>query len=82
VEENTLIGGLGSAILEYFNDNLLTEDTKIFRLGIPDVFAQHASREEQLEMFSLSVDELTQKVIDIFEQTQQIPRNITNLSHF
>lgn len=82
VEENTLIGGLGSAILEHFNDNLLTEDTKIFRLGIPDVFAQHASREEQLEMFSLSVDELTQKVIDIFEQTQQIPRNITNLSHF
>jgi 1-deoxy-D-xylulose-5-phosphate synthase len=30
VEENTLIGGLGSAILEYFNDNLLTEDTKYF----------------------------------------------------
>ncbi|HOV33277.1 MAG TPA: 1-deoxy-D-xylulose-5-phosphate synthase [Candidatus Hydrogenedens sp.] len=82
VEENTLIGGLGSAILEYFNDNLSTEDIKIYRLGVPDIFCQHASREEQLKMVGLSVDALTQKVIDTFEQTHQISRNITNLSHF
>lgn len=82
VEENTLIGGLGSAVLEYFNDNLSTEDIKIYRLGVPDMFCQHASREEQLKLVGLSVDELTQKVIDTFEQIHQISRNITNISHF
>jgi len=70
VEENTLIGGFGSAILEYFNDSSLIEETKIYRLGISDVFCEHASREEQLKMFGLTVDELSDKVLEIFEINQ------------
>ncbi len=73
VEENTLIGGFGSAILEYFNDNSLIEETKIYRFGVPDLFCEHASREEQLKMFGLTVDELSNKILEIFEQNQHIP---------
>lgn len=88
VEENTLIGGFGSAILEYCNDNSLTEDIKIYRIGIPDVFCEHASREEQLEMFGLNVSQLTDKIIEIFEKNPPFPTpnisskyNIEGTSH-
>ncbi|MGC9054612.1 MAG: 1-deoxy-D-xylulose-5-phosphate synthase, partial [Candidatus Hydrogenedens sp.] len=73
VEENTLVGGFGSAILEFFNDNSLIEDKKIYRFGIPDLFCEHASREEQLKMFGLTIDELSNKILEIFEQNQHIP---------
>lgn len=73
VEENTLIGGFGSAILEYFNDNSLIEETKIYRFGVPDSFCEHASREEQLKMFGLTIDELSNKILEIFEINKHIP---------
>ncbi len=73
VEENTLIGGFGSAILEYLNDNCLAEDTKIYRFGISDSFCEHATREEQLKMFGLTVDEMFKKILEIFEQNQSFP---------
>ncbi len=88
VEENTLIGGFGSAILEYFNDNHLLEETKIYRFGVPDIFCEHASREEQLKMFGLTVDELSDKILEIFEQNPSFPTlnisqklNTTDNSH-
>jgi 1-deoxy-D-xylulose-5-phosphate synthase len=40
VEENILQGGLGSAVLELFNDMGLTEVT-VKRLGLPDSFVEH-----------------------------------------
>ncbi len=79
VEENALIGGFGSAILEYLNDNDLLEDTKIYRFGIPDVFCEHATREEQLKMFGLTVDELSRKIIEIFEQPSSRISSITKI---
>ncbi len=88
IEENTLIGGFGSAILEYFNDNRPSEDIKIYRFGVPDIFCEHATREEQLKMFGLTVDELTCKILEIFEQNPTFPTlnisqelNITDNSH-
>ncbi len=40
VEENIMQGGLGSAILELFNDNAI-RDVSIKRLGLPDRFIEH-----------------------------------------
>jgi 1-deoxy-D-xylulose-5-phosphate synthase len=40
VEENILQGGLGSAILELFNENALL-DIQVKRIGIPDKFIEH-----------------------------------------
>jgi 1-deoxy-D-xylulose-5-phosphate synthase len=40
VEENILQGGLGSAVLELFNENC-TNDVLIKRLGLPDRFIEH-----------------------------------------
>ncbi len=41
VEDGTIIGGLGSAILEFMADNNYT--SKIIRLGIPDRFVEQGS---------------------------------------
>lgn len=53
VEEGQLMGGFGSAILEAASD--ATIDTSCFRrLGIPDRFVQHGTREELLAEVGLN----------------------------
>ena len=44
VEDGILSGGFGSAITEFMSDN--SYNAKIKRLGIPDYFVEHGSREE------------------------------------
>jgi len=44
IEDGTIIGGLGSAVLEFKNDHQY--DARVKRLGIPDRFIQHGSPEE------------------------------------
>lgn len=44
VEDGTIIGGLGSAIIEFMSDNHY--NAEIMRLGIPDRFIEHGSPEE------------------------------------
>ena len=48
VEEHSLIGGLGSSILEFCSDNLNSCVKKISRLGLPDKFSQHYGNQEAL----------------------------------
>ena len=54
VEESTLVGGFGSAVLEAANAAGLKTD-HIRRLGIPDRFIDHAERSEQLADLGLDV---------------------------
>jgi 1-deoxy-D-xylulose-5-phosphate synthase len=57
VEESTLNGGFGSAVLEAANDAGL--DTRLIRrLGIPDRFIEHGERQELLADLGLDVDGL------------------------
>ena len=59
VEEHTRIGGLGSAILEFCNDEMPTQAAKIYRIGIPDKFAeQYGSQNSLLTHWGLTVDSL------------------------
>ena len=44
IEDNTIIGGLGTALLEFMSDNNYSASLK--RLGIPDRFVEHGSQEE------------------------------------
>jgi 1-deoxy-D-xylulose-5-phosphate synthase len=57
VEEGTLEGGFGSAVLEAANAAGL--DTRnLVRLGIPDRFIEHAERGELLESLGLDINGL------------------------
>jgi 1-deoxy-D-xylulose-5-phosphate synthase len=44
LEDASIVGGLGSAVIEYMNDN--SYKAKVIRLGIPDRFVDHGTQEE------------------------------------
>jgi 1-deoxy-D-xylulose-5-phosphate synthase len=67
VEEGTLVGGFGSALLEAANAAGL--DTRhILRLGIPDHFIEHAERSELLADLGLDVNGICQAVRSALEK--------------
>ena len=53
VEEGVLAGGFGSAVLELFSDEGMSA-VRTVRLGIPDTFVEHGTREELLADFGLT----------------------------
>lgn len=53
VEENTLEGGFGAAVLEHFERTGRLADVTVHRLGIPDVFSEQGTREDQLHAHGL-----------------------------
>ena len=55
VEENTLMGGFGSAVLELFAERGLT-GCVVRRMGIPDEFAQHATQKELRHLYGIDAE--------------------------
>lgn len=51
IEEGVITGGFGSSISNYYNQNNIF--VKIKHLGVPDVFIEHSSVTEQLEICNL-----------------------------
>jgi 1-deoxy-D-xylulose-5-phosphate synthase len=45
IEDGTIVGGLGSAVLEFLADNHY-HDIAVHRLGIPDAYIEHGKPEE------------------------------------
>ena len=52
VEENTLEGGFGSAVMELLNENKVSCD--LSRIGLPDRFIEHGARKILLEVLGLT----------------------------
>ncbi len=63
VEENTLDGGFGSAVMEYFEKTGRLGNLRIHRIGIPDVFSAQATREEQLADHGLDAEGMHRTVL-------------------
>jgi len=61
VEEGTLVGGFGSALLEAANSAGI-DTQNIVRLGIPDQFIEHAERGELLAELGLDVNGICRAV--------------------
>jgi 1-deoxy-D-xylulose-5-phosphate synthase len=49
IEDGAIIGGLGSAVIEFMADNEYS--AKIVRLGIPDEFVEHGTQEELYALY-------------------------------
>ena len=63
VEEHTRIGGLGSAILEFCNDEMSEQLAKISRIGIPDQFSEnYGSQNSLLEHWGITSDALCESM--------------------
>lgn len=53
LEENTLLGGFGSGVLELLNEEDLLGDIKVKRIGLPDTFIEHGSQHLLRERYGL-----------------------------
>jgi len=60
IEDGSRYGGAGSAVQEWFADNNLNVTIKSF--GIPDVFIEHASRDEMIRMACLNEDAILDQI--------------------
>ena len=70
VEEGTLCGGFGSAVLESANDAKLNTN-HLRRLGIPDRFIEHGNRNELLIDLGLDVDGIITAAREMVEQIKE-----------
>jgi 1-deoxy-D-xylulose-5-phosphate synthase len=68
IEEGTLQGGFGAALLEAANESGL-ETRHIVRLGIPDRFIEHGERGELLAELGLDVDGICSAVRRALDRT-------------
>ncbi len=62
VEENSVAGGFGSAVLEYYASRGVLGKIRLTMAGFPDAFIPHATRDEQLHDIGLDAEALAQKV--------------------
>jgi len=68
IEDGTIIGGLGSAVLEFAANNHYKND--IIRMGIPDQFIEHGEPMELYEECGISPNKIVEKVLRIVYNTQ------------
>jgi 1-deoxy-D-xylulose-5-phosphate synthase len=79
VEEGVLAGGFGSAVLELLADEGLTE-VRVIRLGIPDVFVEHGTRNELLEDYGLTPQGIANAAYTFYKTNTALNRTSLNES--
>jgi 1-deoxy-D-xylulose-5-phosphate synthase len=66
VEENSLIGGLGSAVLEYLAADKLT--SRVECIGLPDSFIEHGAQDLLRLRYELDSDGIVARVRGAFPE--------------
>ena len=70
VEENTLAGGFGSAVLQLLQARSL-RDVQVRCLGIPDEFVEHASQPFLRAKYALDASGIASQIVDYFPELRQ-----------
>ncbi len=73
LEENSIIGGFGSAIAEYFIDK--NYKNEILRLGLPDKFIEHGTQAELHHLLGIDPDGIVNQ-IKIFFESKNISKEV------
>lgn len=60
IEENSIVGGFGSGVVEYFSDK--NYKNNILRIGIPDKFIDHGTQVELYEILGIDTKGIISKV--------------------
>lgn len=63
LEDGSVIGGLGSAVLEFMADNGYT--AKVVRLGVPDSFVEHGSQQQLYKECGFDADAIYEHLCSI-----------------
>ncbi len=75
VEDGCLMGGMGSAVLEFMTDNGYA--SKVTRLGIPDRFIEHGSQEELHKECHYDTDNIVKTILLLCPQTKKESLNVS-----
>lgn len=67
LEDGCIMGGMGSAVLEFMADNNYTATVK--RLGVPDEFIEHGTQEELYNECFYNADALVKTVKSLVQQS-------------
>lgn len=62
LEENSIVGGFGSGLTEYFADKKYKCD--VLRIGLPDKFIDHGTQKELHELLEIDPKGITKKTIE------------------
>jgi 1-deoxy-D-xylulose-5-phosphate synthase len=68
IEENSLAGGLGSAVAEYFINNNLKNDIQM--IGLPDKFVDHGTQQELHKILGIDPDGIVEKIKQFVNQKE------------
>ncbi|MDO8548948.1 MAG: 1-deoxy-D-xylulose-5-phosphate synthase [Ignavibacteria bacterium] len=60
LEENTLMGGFGSGVVEYFAEQNYKND--ILRIGLPDYFVDHGTQKELHHLLEIDPEGIVKKI--------------------
>ena len=63
LEDGTIVGGLGSAVIEFMADHGYS--AKIVRLGIPDHFVEHGSQQQLYHECGYDCESIYQTICSI-----------------
>jgi 1-deoxy-D-xylulose-5-phosphate synthase len=67
LEENNLVGGFGSGVLEYFNEK--NYKNNLLRIGLPDGFVEQGTQKELHRMLNIDAEGIVERVKSFFENT-------------
>ncbi len=67
LEEGTIEGGAGSAVLEELNDNGLVGKVKVLNLGIPDKYIPHGDKKLLLRDIGLDHDSIVKRIAEFLK---------------
>lgn len=69
IEDGTIVGGVGSAVLEFMADNGYSAEVK--RLGIPDQFIEHGEQGELYEECGFSAKQIQAEITELLKEKQE-----------
>ncbi len=73
LEENTIVGGFGSGVLEYFAEK--NYKNEIIRIGLPDSFVEHGTQAELHRIIEIDPDGIAEKIKTLLKKTE-LPKNV------
>ncbi|MHB8078268.1 MAG: 1-deoxy-D-xylulose-5-phosphate synthase [Candidatus Krumholzibacteriia bacterium] len=79
VEENTVCGGFGSAVLEWAAARPLAAPVRVLTLGVPDRFIEQGTRKEQLAETGLTGEQIGARILQEISRAAS-PRQARSVS--
>ena len=67
LEEGTVEGGAGSAVLDVLNENGLLENVRVLNLGIPDKYIPHGDKKLLMRDIGLDHDSIVTRIADFLQ---------------